>query len=265
MRWGHATDKGMQRPQNEDCYMLFFREVVDNEQDEPVYPFTLAAVADGMGGHLAGEVASSYALEELERFFNEKSNNVTPKVAKKLLSDAVELANKVVYKASSENPDYKGMGTTITAALVIRDACWVASVGDSRAYLIGPEKIEQITNDHTLVNELLQSGSISEKDAEVFPNKNILTRALGVEGDISVDTAEFIFEDSQAVLLCSDGLTDMLEEKEMLSVMNEKTDVQEKAMKLVKLANENGGKDNITVVIGEAKGSDNSSVMHEKE
>ena len=265
MRWGHATDKGMQRPQNEDCYMLFFREVFDSEQDEPVFPFTLAAVADGMGGHLAGEVASSYALEEILRYFTEKSHAVNPKTAKKLLVEAIELANELIYNAASENADYTGMGTTITAVLVIRDACWVANVGDSRAYLIAADKIDQITKDHTLVNELLLSGSISEKDAEVFPNKNILTRALGVEGKISVDTAEFIFENNGSILLCSDGLTNMLEENEMLSVMKEKIDIQEKAQKLVTMANENGGSDNITVVIGEAKGPDNSSAMYEKE
>lgn len=265
MRWGHSTDKGMQRPQNEDCYMLFSRDIYDNEPDESVYPFELAAVADGMGGHLAGEVASSLALEEILEYFKSHSSEVSPKNAKKLLVAAIEAANAAVFKAAAANSEYNGMGTTITVALVIRDACWVANVGDSRAYLIAPRRIEQISNDHTLVNELLKAGSISQQDADVFPNKNILTRALGAEGDIAVDTSEFTFEENRYIMLCSDGLTNMIEENEILAVMEEATDIQQKVLKLTQIANENGGTDNITIVAGEVGVSGNSLPNNEKE
>ena len=225
---GVITDTGRKRRRNEDAYVC-----------EP----PLFAIADGMGGAQAGEVASRLAAAAL------RESGAKTLGGERRISDLIQEANRRVYDRSSTDPNTSGMGTTITVALVENDNVAFGHVGDSRAYLIRDGRMEQVTEDHSLVNELLKSGKLSREEAESHPQRSVITRALGTDPDVDVDTFTIAAEAGDVFLLCSDGLTDMVGEGEILELVERNRDNLNGALKsLVKAANRSGGDDNITVV-----------------
>jgi PPM family protein phosphatase len=229
LRVGARTDVGRVREGNEDSFMV----------DEPLY-----AVADGMGGHQGGEVASNLALEILGRLTLEDSGDTAPNLA-----DAVREANRAVLDKASTDPGLHGMGTTLTALVAGGNRVFLAHVGDSRAYLLRDGRMEQLTEDHTVVEGLVQEGRLTRQEAEIHPQRSILTRALGVDGDVEVDERSQEVHEGDRILLCSDGLTGMVPEQEIERVLAELEDPQRAADALVEAANDAGGQDNITAVV----------------
>lgn len=205
----------------------------------------LFLVADGMGGHKAGEYASRFTVEKIVETI-ETSRQTEPVAAMK---EAVEAANRGLLEEAGRDAAKAGMGTTVVAATVIGDHLHVANVGDSRLYLINHEAIRQITRDHSLVEEMVRLGEMDKADAKDHPDKNIITRAVGVVPELSVDFFEVELKPGDTVLMCSDGLTNMIEDEEIKKIVLGQRDIVEKAEKLIDTANENGGKDNITVVL----------------
>jgi protein phosphatase len=202
----------------------------------------LFAIADGMGGAQAGEVASRLATAALKEAGADGGGE-------KRISDLIQEANRRVYDRSSSDPNTSGMGTTITVALVEEDHVAFGHVGDSRAYLIRDAQMEQLTEDHSLVNELLKTGRLSREEAETHPQRSVITRALGTDPDVDVDTFSVRAENGDLFLLCSDGLTDMVSEESILDVVeSNRADIDGALRALVKAANRGGGQDNITVV-----------------
>jgi serine/threonine protein phosphatase PrpC len=222
-----VTDPGRTRRHNEDSYVI-----------EP----PLFAIADGMGGAQAGEVASRLATAALKEGQADAGGE-------QRIADLIQEANRRVYDRSSSDPNTSGMGTTITVALVEDDHVSFGHVGDSRAYLIRDASMEQLTEDHSLVNELLKTGKLSREEAETHPQRSVITRALGTDPDVDVDTFSVRAEDGDLFLLCSDGLTDMVSEESILDVVERhRNDIEGALRALVKEANRGGGQDNITVV-----------------
>ena len=232
LRSGSATDVGRVRTVN---------------QDLPLERSNLYAVADGMGGHVGGEVAARVAVETLERAFER-----APTVAG--LRDAFTEANTAVWHESQANADLRGMGTTLTAMALVggtggRDVLALANVGDSRAYVFSDGEMIQVTDDHSLAEERMRHGEMTEEEAAVHPQRHILTRALGVSSEVETDMWELELRAGDRVLICSDGLSNEVETDEMAAVLRTVADPQEAAQRLVDVANEHGGADNITVVI----------------
>jgi PPM family protein phosphatase len=220
-----ATDVGLVREGNEDSYLT----------DEPLF-----AVADGMGGHRGGEVASQLAVETLEKLFKKRIGE---------LPDQVREANRVVFERSVVDEKVAGMGTTLTAALVEGDRVRLAHVGDSRAYLLRDGGLRLLTEDHTLVHRMVTEGEISKEEAQTHPQRSVLTRALGVDTIVDVDDDTVQVRPGDRLLLCTDGLTSMVSEQAIEEVLRAVPDPQEAAERLVRLANEGGGTDNTTVVV----------------
>jgi PPM family protein phosphatase len=226
-RVGMITDTGRKRRHNEDAYVC-----------EP----PLFAIADGMGGPQAGEVASRLAAAALRE--SGASGGGEQRIV-----DLIQEANRRVYDRSSSDPHTSGMGTTITVALVDDGTVAFGHVGDSRAYLIRDGRIEQITEDHSLVNELLKTGKLSPEEAHTHPQKSVITRALGTDPDVDADTFTIVAEPGDVFLLCSDGLTNMVDEDAILELVERDRDNLDAALRaLVRAANRGGGEDNITVV-----------------
>jgi protein phosphatase len=222
---GAATDIGQVREGNEDSYLIV----------EPLY-----AVADGMGGHRGGEVASSLALETVQGLFERREGS---------LAEQVGQANRVVFDRSQKDRKVSGMGTTLTAAQVDGNRVHLVHVGDSRAYLLRGGELTRITEDHTLVHRMVMEGEISQEEAETHPQRSILTRALGVDRNIQVDESDLEVAPGDRLLLCTDGLTGMVPEGQIREILVETVDPQEAADKLVGGANRAGGIDNITAMI----------------
>jgi PPM family protein phosphatase len=220
-----ATDIGLVREGNEDSYLT----------EEPLF-----AVADGMGGHRGGEVASQLAVETLEKRFKQGAGD---------LPDQVQEANRVVFERSVVDEKVAGMGTTLTAALVEGDRVRLAHVGDSRAYLLRDGDLRLLTEDHTLVHRMVTEGEISKEEAETHPQRSVLTRALGVDNVVDVDDDTVQVRPGDRLLLCTDGLTSMVSEQAIEEALRGVPDPQEAAQRLVHLANEGGGTDNTTVVV----------------
>lgn len=227
-----ASDVGRVREGNEDA--LLMRDSV-------------FAVADGMGGHLAGEVASATALEPIAALDGTVFAEATEAAA--ALSEAVIQANETVSELAEGNPSYRGMGTTLTAAMVEGRRLHIAHVGDSRAYLMRSGQFSQITDDHTLVQHLVNEGQITREEAATHPQRSIITRAIGVSPEIEVDSLSLDLDPGDRLLLCSDGLTGVIEDEQIAQVLADKTDPNEAVSTLIDLANEHGGPDNITVVL----------------
>lgn len=240
------TDKGLTRPNNEDRYCI---------AENP----TLFIVADGMGGHAAGEIASQIAIDAtldqikkanspLEQFIGEYNKNISDTTNR--LASAVRLANQVIYKTAQDNKAWKGMGTTITVAWPIaNEKIAIAHVGDSRIYLIRDNQIKRLTRDHSIIEEQIDQGLITEKQAPNSQVKNIITRCLGFASHVQVDVNELPLESDDKLLLCSDGLTNMVSDEEILTILNTKEKLATMCDKLVETANRKGGKDNITVIV----------------
>jgi len=229
------TDIGQKRKQNEDY--VFTSEI-------PVGPLSnLFIVADGMGGHNAGDYASKHAIERIvEEVESSKDSPV------ETLERAIQSANRYIRTKSRENEDMNGMGTTVVAATITDDVMYVANVGDSRLYIIN-SGIRQITVDHSLVEEMVRMGGINREQAREHHDKNIITRAIGAEDELKIDFFQVRLEKGDFILLCSDGLTNMIEDEEIRMLLLGQKDIVSKAETLVAAANRNGGKDNITVVL----------------
>ncbi len=229
-----SSDRGQARPGNEDA---FYRGI------------TVFAVADGMGGHQAGEVASETAVAPLAEIDGREWDNEAE--AEAALADAVRSANTDVVRQAAANPEWRGMGTTLTAVLIRDGRLHVAHVGDSRAYLYRPrEGLSQLTTDHTLVEQLVRDGRISRDEIPTHPQRSVITRAIGVESDVEVDSlAPIDLEPGDQVLLCSDGLSGPVEDEEIERILADTTSGDEACHALVQAANRAGGPDNITVVL----------------
>lgn len=230
------TDIGRKRSMNQDS--LFCSETPLGNLPN------LFVVADGMGGHSAGDYASSCAVRTIENevMLNEETEPI------KIMKQAIEAANTEVYKKAESDPAYSGMGTTVVMGTIIDDVLYIANVGDSRLYLIDDE-ITQITKDHSYVEEMVQSGKLTEEEARVHPDKNIITRAVGVLDSVVPDFFEVDVREDDRILLCSDGLSNMVTDEEIFKIVREEGDLGDHTDKLIKLANHNGGKDNITVIL----------------
>ena len=232
------TDIGSKRSMNQD-YMYCTTEPVGSFQN-------LLIVADGMGGHRAGDYASRLCVETMVQSL-EKSAHKTPV---SLFEEAVTAANKAVFEESASHVEYEGMGTTVVACTLEENTLYITNIGDSRLYLIR-DGIEQITDDHSLVEEMVKQGNITESEARIHPQKNIITRALGINEEVQADFFEIDVEQGDVIMLCSDGLSNMIEDEDMEYIVKNSDTLQTAAESLVARANENGGNDNITVVLAE--------------
>ena len=239
MRAASRTDVGNIRENNEDVLYAS----VDPVGNLP----NLFLVADGMGGHKAGEVASRSAMEFFLKYINETPCNDGELLD--YMTGAVKYANNAVFELSLSDMAYFGMGTTLSACVVADGKVYIAHIGDSRIYLVNSGKLQQLTNDHTFVGEMVRAGQFSKEEAERHPSKNALTRALGVERDVSSDAPVAAVTSGDVLLLCSDGLNNMVSESEIVKILMSNKDVEQKSDELVELAKNNGGADNITVVV----------------
>lgn len=210
----------------------------------------VAIVADGMGGHLAGEVASQLAVDTFRESLEGKElPALSPEERQSLVRSAILQANEVVYDMASRNDQYHNMGTTVVAVLVGQESGVIGHIGDSRVYIWSKGRLVQLTEDHTLVNELAKHGQISQEEAANHPRRNVLTRALGTDEQVEVDVIDFAWEPGNLLLLCSDGLSTMVADEEMVAILEGEHDLDAKAERLVELALQAGGDDNITVVL----------------
>ncbi len=204
----------------------------------------LFIVADGMGGHNAGDYASRFCVE----FFKQKIEESELEAPVTLIETAIRETNEALRRIAREQTELEGMGTTFVAATIFDKEMYVANVGDSRLYVIG-KLIRQVTEDHSLVEAMVKTGELNRCEAKVHPNKNIITRAIGANDTVEPDFFEVSLEEGDTVLMCSDGLTNMLEDETIERIIRENEDPEKAAATLVKCANENGGKDNIAIVI----------------
>ena len=230
------TDVGRQRNMNQD-YVFSTVKPVGNLPN-------LFIVADGMGGHKAGDLASKFSVNT---FIDCVKNSVSSKPVQ-IMSDAINHTNEELLKLASTSEDYRGMGTTFVVAVIYGRSMYVANIGDSRLYLADRE-LKQVTRDHSYVEEMVQMGTLNREDARTNEYKNVITRALGGAENVIPDFFEIEIEDNSRILMCTDGLTHMVTDKEIESVMSGHDDIMNKADKLVMMANQNGGKDNISVII----------------
>lgn len=236
MKTFSITDVGKQRKLNQDY--VFTSECAVGSLPN------LFIVADGMGGHKAGDYASKCTVETMVD--NIKNSVETSPV--KILTKAILCANEAVRQKSLEEEALNGMGTTVVAAVCTGNCMQVANVGDSRLYLVDG-RIRQITRDHSLVEEMIRMGGIDRESARNHPDKNIITRAIGVKDDVEIDFFQVELKEGDMVLMCSDGLSNMLEDEEIRMILGGQRDIVEKAQELVRAANRNGGRDNIAVIL----------------
>jgi len=242
---GGQSDVGQQRANNEDCYRM-------------VQPLNLFVVSDGMGGEAHGEIASAMAVETVvttcmgeETGTLAASAEVQPGWSDKtrLLHSAAQLANKKIYESAEANPQQQGMGATLTAAWINEEKLSVVHVGDSRVYLLRSGLLQQLTSDHSLVAEQVRRGILTAAEAEHSELQSVLLRALGTQPEVEVDAEEHTLFPGDILLLCTDGLTRMVAEQKIAATLQSESDPGRAAEKLVALANENGGADNVTVVV----------------
>ena len=235
-----VTNKGKERPRNEDsCYAV---------QDSDL---ALLVVADGMGGHKAGNVASGIAVSIAEKYWNSiiREKPLSNQEAKSLVEEMIVEANQAVISEADNSFEKRGMGTTLTVGLLSGNLLIIGHIGDSRAYLVNNDRIELLTRDHSLLEQLLQSGQVKPEEAKNHPKRHVLTRALGASSELQVDIADLVIEPGSVLLFCTDGLTNQVEDHEILNVVTGQKDPQLQAESLIALANARGGHDNITVVI----------------
>ena len=242
MKVAYQTDIGHQRKENQDRVAKF------TAPDGTL----LVVVADGIGGSRSGDVAAQITVDHLGRQFQAASPNSSLE-AIRWFAREVQLINDEILQKSTENPKYQGMGTTLVAAIIFDQAMVVANIGDSRGYVLHDNLLTQVTIDHSLVNELVKLGDITEEEARNYPQNNIITRAIGVSADARIEVNRFDLGAGDQILLCSDGLSKMITREQMMGVLESDLSLTEKCSQLIKMANEAGGPDNITVLIGLAE------------
>ncbi len=233
------TDVGKKRSMNQD-FVYASKAPVGNLPN-------LFLVADGMGGHRAGDFASRYTVNFVVE--NIRENDETNPV--KLLRGAIEKANAGILEKAAERPEYEGMGTTLVAATIIHGYTYIANVGDSRLYVVNDREIRQVTRDHSLVEEMVRMGEIKREEARFHPDKNIITRAIGGGYDLKIDFFGHKLRYNDKLLLCSDGLSNMLQDEEIMEIVNREDEPARKAGELINRANTYGGRDNISAVLVE--------------
>ena len=237
MRIYSATDVGQKRKMNQD-YVFVSQEPVGNLPN-------LFAVADGMGGHNAGDYASAHAVQTLVSQIQADADFNPIKV----IRHAIEAANTEIIDQAQRDEGLRGMGTTMVVATIVGNYAYVANVGDSRLYVVQGQ-IRQVTRDHSLVQEMVRLGEINAEEARNHPDKNIITRALGAEKTVDVDFFDLKLEPGNTILMCSDGLSNMVEDRKMEEIItNPDKDITWKGDTLIREANQNGGKDNIAIVL----------------
>lgn len=238
MRSFAATDTGRVRKINEDSYY-----------NDPEH-MGLYIVADGMGGHQAGEVASSLAVETLSTLLRDslKGGNFRPSYIEDVMRVAVVKTNRKIYDLATSESGYSGMGTTVVVCIIKKEHLHVAHIGDSRAYLLRDDVLKQLTTDHSLVQELLSKGRITEEEAVDHPRKNILTRALGTDPAVEVDTMDIALKSGDIILLCTDGITNHVDPQEIKGFASMNSP-EMACREMIRLANDRGGFDNMTVLI----------------
>ncbi len=244
MKSFYLTDTGKVRSHNEDSLII-----LENKNHE-----YLLAVADGMGGHSAGEVASSIAITHLSKMFNDNFLNLEKVQAVNWLRDTVIEINDLIFDYASKHPESKGMGTTLVVALVTSKYVLFGNIGDSSGFVVKNDKLHKVTYDHTLVNLLLKAGELTPEEAKDHPKKNVLMKALGANNPIDID----IFDcdmDISSILLCSDGLTTMLDNEQIEKVLLSDIGIEDKVIKLIRKSNNRGGSDNISVAYLDLKES----------
>ncbi len=238
MRSFYLTDTGKVRDHNEDSVII-----VKNSDNE-----YLMAIADGMGGHSAGEVASSIAIGYLGKHFKETFFHLNKISAINWIRDSVDTINTLIFQHEKTHPESKGMGTTLVLAVYTKDYLLFGNVGDSSGFVLKDDELRKVTYDHTLVNLLVSAGELTKEEASTHPKKNVLMKALGAALNVDVDIFECDMDmNIREVLLCSDGLTNMLEREQIEKVLLSEGSVEEKVEKLIKKANNRGGTDNISV------------------
>ena len=231
------TDTGLVRDNNQDSYSAF---EIENA--------VVAVVCDGMGGAAEGALASNCAVKEIKDYITERFySGMTDLSIKSLLVSAVENANRVVYNLSRTDESYFGMGTTAVVAVVLDSFVYIAHVGDSRAYKKSDGILNQLTKDHSIIQHMIENGEISAEEAVGHPDKNIITRALGVDNSVKVDFCQESFDESDILILCSDGLSNFVTPDDIVNLTDDGR-YFDYADRLVNLANQNGGRDNITVI-----------------
>lgn len=236
MRSFYLTDSGKVRDHNEDS-------VIITKNDEGSY---LMAIADGMGGHSAGEVASSIAISYLGKYFKETFRNMSKVDAVNWIRDSVDEINTLIFQHEKTHPESKGMGTTLVMAILTNDYLLFGNVGDSSGFVMKDGNLHKVTYDHTLVNLLVSAGELTKEEASVHPKKNVLMKALGAATEVDVDIFDCDMDVSE-VLLSSDGLTGMLEREQIEKVLLGEGSIEDKVIRLIQKANNRGGTDNISV------------------
>lgn len=238
-----VSDVGKVRKVNEDAGGVFYNHA--NQM--------LTIIADGMGGHKAGDIASELTSNYLKEAWEGTDEITSTDEAEKWLIESIQQTNQHVYEYAQGHQECVGMGTTVVATVYFDHNVIVAHVGDSRLYHINQERVNQITEDHSFVQQLVNNGELTEEEAEFHPKKNVLLQAIGTDQDVRIDINKFEWSNTDYVLSCSDGLSNKLSNHEILGVLNMEIDVEEKVSKLVSIANENGGEDNISVVLVQRK------------
>lgn len=246
------THVGMKRSHNEDSFLMLPEEC-------------LYVVADGMGGHASGEIASRIAVDELGEFYRltgqdqeltwpykmDKARNYD----ENRLATGIKLANMRIFERAAQTPVYKGMGTTIVSVHFTPEAVYVAHVGDSRVYRYRKGQLTQLTEDHSLLNDYLKARKLTQEEIDAFPAKNVIVRALGMKDSVQVDLSRNLPEDGDIYLLCSDGLSGMASDQEMAEILAQNGDLQAACDALIARANQNGGNDNVTCILAQYWGS----------
>ena len=243
MEYFYLTDPGKVRERNEDSVLI-----IKNDADE-----YLLVVADGMGGHTGGEIASNIVVNKIGKRFEEAGKIGSKEDTINWIKEIVGEANASIYKYTSENPESEGMGTTLVLALYTKDFLLFGNIGDSSGFVLKKGKLHKITTDHTLVNLLVSSGELTLEEAKNHPRKNVLMRALGADKKVEMDIFD-VESDIEGIFLCSDGLTNMLTVEQIEKVLDENKSVEEKLQKLIIKSNNRGGTDNITVAFLDMRG-----------
>lgn len=234
------TDKGLVRANNQDTFRIDVRES----------GLGFIVLCDGMGGARAGNIASERAADRFLAHIKtaDTAQTDTDSLAH-IVEEAVAMANTEVFQLSQTSPAYNGMGTTLVGGICVDDRVILANVGDSRAYLIDGSKIAQMTADHSLVEEMVRSGRLTPEEAKVYPGRNLITRAIGVDSTVEADLYEITIHDGQKLLLCSDGLSGLVHDTEIAAIVTQSASQEEACSRLIERACEAGGNDNITVVL----------------
>jgi PPM family protein phosphatase len=237
------TDPGLARENNEDSVTV----------DEPT---RLGILADGMGGYNAGEVASGMATtfikSELGRWLAQAGRHANAREVRRAMEICVDNANRSIFNAANSNPQYSGMGTTLVVGVFQDGRLLLGHIGDSRCYRLRATQLEQITKDHSLLQEQMDAGLITPEQAATSTNKNLVTRALGVEDAVLLEVNEHKVEPGDLFLMCSDGLSDMLDDEAIANILSSEGSLEQKSVQLIDAANANGGRDNISVLLAQA-------------